>query len=429
MKKIPACLMLAAMTLTTPLGAQIPDEIHYQGRLTDSLGDPVNGVVQFTVRIYDLPTGGKALYEELVGKVGVVDGVYSFSFGPEGTGTSAGVEVFSILDAAECWLALVVNGAEADTRTRILAVPYAMKARESEDAQALAAGLEVLQAEVNLARDFALIPAGTFLMGDAFSDGDADELPLHSVSVSAFYIGRTEVTKEKWEEVWAWGLDNGYTDLWVGGGKSPQRPVHNVTWFDAVKWLNAWSEKDGLTPVYTVGGDIMRTGRDAPDINYAADGYRLPTEAEWEKAARGGLEFRRFPWGNMINHAFANYAANGSAFTYDTSPYTTSTYHPAYNDGVSPYTSQVGDFTENGFGLHDMAGNLNEWCNDWYLETYYSTSPANDPPGPQSGSGRVFRGGSFDRNAQYCRSSARFEFPPGEFDRHIGFRPARTASP
>ena len=267
-----------------------------------------------------------------------------------------------------------------------------------------------------------LIPAGSFDMGDAFSEGDSDELPVHSVSVSAFYMDATEVTKAQWDAVYTWAIANGYSFDRAGSGKGADHPVHTVMWYDVVKWCNARSEKEGRTPCYTVSGSVYRTGQSAPDCNWSAAGYRLPTEAEWEKAARGGLSGQRFPWGANINHDYANYRANGSAYSYDTSPYTSYTYHPDYDDGTTPYTSPVGSFAANGYGLYDMSGNVWEWCWDWYDGSYYSTSPGSDPHGPASGSYRVFRGGSWYNYASLCRVANRFHYYPDIADYGIGFR-------
>jgi len=270
---------------------------------------------------------------------------------------------------------------------------------------------------------FMLIPGGWFQMGQT---GIAT--PVHEVYVSGFYMGRTEVTKALWDEVRAWGANHGYTDLPTGGGKAADHPVHTINWYAMVKWCNACSEKEGLVPCYTVGGSVYRTGSAAPDCNWSADGYRLPTEAEWEKAARGGLSGKNFPWGDTINHSKANYRANGSAYSYDTSPYTSYTFHPDWDDGGYPYTSPAGSFAPNGYGLYDMAGNVWEWCWDRWGSNYPSTA-VTDPRGPASGSNRVVRGGRWSRSAFDCRAAYRDNSRPGYTRNYIGFRVARSSVP
>ncbi len=279
--------------------------------------------------------------------------------------------------------------------------------------------------------EFVLIPAGSFQMGDAFAEEASAERPVHGVYTSAFYLQSTEVTKGQWDSIRAWAMASGlgYSDLPAGGGKGPEHPVHSVSWYDAVKWLNAWSEKEGLNPVYKVGGEVMRSGTQIPAINNSANGYRLPTEAEWERAARGGLNGKRFPWGDTITHSDANYfvfSTDGinNVYSYDLSP--TKGNHPVHNDGVQPYTSPVGWFAANGHGLYDMTGNVAEWCADWYSDDYYSSSPAVDPPGPGSGTTRVARGGRWNINASYCRVAARGNFSPNMSLNSIGFRAARS---
>ena len=250
----------------------------------------------------------------------------------------------------------------------------------------------------------AYIPSGSFQMGDTFTEGDSDERPVHTVYVGAFYMDRTEVTRAKWKEAAANGYDIGS----VGAGKADRHPVHTVSWYDCVKWCNARSQKEGRTPVYyTDAGftEVYRTGQVAPYVKGSAEGYRLPTEAEWEKAARGGLSGRRFLWGDTIQHSRANYYSDAS-YAYDTSP--TRGFHPSFAVGGTPYTSPVGSFSPNGYGLYDMTGNVWEWCWDWYGSAYYGTSPSSNPSGPASGSYRMIRGGSWFGYAGGCRSAPRY---------------------
>jgi formylglycine-generating enzyme required for sulfatase activity len=273
-----------------------------------------------------------------------------------------------------------------------------------------------------------LIPAGSFSMGDSFTEGYSDERPVHTVYVSAFYMQATETTKAQWDDVANWAASNGYDINAAGGsGKASNHPVYYVTWYECVKYCNARSQKEGLTPCYTVSGTTYKAGSSTPDCNWSANGYRLPTEAEWEKAARGGVSGKRFPWGDTINHSYANYY--NSTYSYE-SPQGVG-YHPTYNDGVSPYTSSVGSFEPNGYGLYDMAGNVWEWCNDWYSSGYYATADAttNNPRGASSGSNRVVRGGSWSVSALYCSAAGRGNCGPGSIYDYVGFRPARSSVP
>ena len=272
---------------------------------------------------------------------------------------------------------------------------------------------------------FALIPSGSFTMGDAVDGNESADAPTHTVTVSAFYMAKNLVTKADWDTVRTWAISNGYSDLVPGEGKASNHPVQTISWWDGVKYCNARSQQEGLTPVYTVSGAVMKTGTTAPVVNWAANGYRLPTEAEWEKAARGGLSGKRFPWGDTISHSQANYYAN-SFFSYDSSGAVNS-FHPAYATGSTPYTSPVGSFAANGYGLYDMAGNVWQWCWDWYGT--YDTGTPTDPRGVSSGPGRVGRGGSWDYYAYGCRVAGRFSYvPSGTYD-SIGFRVARSSVP
>ena len=265
-----------------------------------------------------------------------------------------------------------------------------------------------------------LIPAGSFEMGDAFGEGWSGELPVHTVYVSAFYMDKYEVTKALWDEVYSWAIEHGYSFDNPGSGKGPDHPVHDVNWYDVVKWCNARSENEGGVPAYyttSAQTTVYRTGRvDVGNdwVNWDA-GYRLPTEAEWEKAARGGLSGKRFPWGDTISRSQANYYSSAE-YSYDVSPIRGN--HPDYDN----YTSPVGAFDANGYGLHDMAGNVWEWCWDkcW---TDYSTSSGTDPRGPSEGPSRVDRGGAWGNKASSCRVALRDAYyHPSLGCPDIGFR-------
>lgn len=282
--------------------------------------------------------------------------------------------------------------------------------------------------------EMVLVPAGSFDMGNSTnpSEGDSNELPVHSVSVSAFLIDQYEVSKALWDEVYSWAITNEYTFQNTGSGKGTNHPVHTVSWYDAVKWCNARSEKEGRVPAYytsTSQTTVYRTGRvDVQNewVNWNA-GYRLPTEAEWEKAARGGLSGNRFPWGDTISWNEANYSAyplSAGGYPYDTNP--KEGVNPDWL-GVGPYTSPVGSFDPNAYGLYDMAGNLNEWCWDSYGA--YSGDAQVDPRGPAADFYRVLRGGSWYRFAKQCRVSFRWSQGADIKYYHIGFRSVLPPGP
>ena len=268
------------------------------------------------------------------------------------------------------------------------------------------------------------VPEGYFVMGQA---GIAE--PVHTNLINGFWIDQTEVSKALWDEVYNWAITNGYGFANPGTGKAISHPVQLVTWYDCVKWSNARSEKEGLTPCYYMDSGftlIYKSGNmDILNgwVNWNAGGYRLPTEAEWEKAARGGATGFLFPWaGNTISHSQANYNSTNT-FAYDVSP--TRGFHPAYTNGGIPYTSPVGSFSTNAYGLYDMAGNVWEWCWDWYDVNYYTVSPTNNPLGPGSGTDRVRRGGSWFEYANYCRNAERNLFDPLNGQDQFGFRTVR----
>lgn len=277
-----------------------------------------------------------------------------------------------------------------------------------------------------------LIPSGSFTMGDTFNEGyeQPSELPTHPVLVSAFYMDTCEVTKALWDEVKTWAVAHGYAFDHEGSGKAANHPVHSVSWYDAVKWCNARSEKEGRPPAYYTDAAqtvVYRTSK----VNLANNwvrwrgGYRLPTEAEWERAARGGSDGLRFPWGNTISWSEANYSAEPSMYPYDLSP--ASGANPTFLTGDIPYTSPAGSFAPNGYGLYDLAGNVLELCwdrGDWNGAGNYSSGAQVDPRGSTAGSLRFFRGGSWgwSSNSKGCRVAARGILLPDEVFPSAGFR-------
>jgi formylglycine-generating enzyme required for sulfatase activity len=275
----------------------------------------------------------------------------------------------------------------------------------------------------------ALIPAGSFTMGNCMdpNEGFSYELPLHSVYVSAFYMDQYDVTYALWQQVHNWATNHGYSFDAAGSGKAANHPVQRIDWYDCVKWCNARSEMEGRTPAYYTSAaqaTVYRTGQvnaDNSSVNWNA-GYRLPTEAEWEKAARGGASGQRFPWGNTISWSQANYYGSMGGFAYDLA--TAIGYDPAFNDGVDPYTSPVNYFAPNGYGLYDMAGNVCQWCWDWYGS--YGSASQTDPRGPSSGSSRAVRGGSCYYSALVCRAADRYDYNGGSgptiSNGYMGFR-------
>jgi formylglycine-generating enzyme required for sulfatase activity len=239
-------------------------------------------------------------------------------------------------------------------------------------------------------------------------------------------MDKYEVTKGLWDEVYQWAIAHGYGFDNAGSGKSTNHPIHNVNWSDAAKWCNARSEKEGRVPAYYTDSThttVYRTGQVSVIndwVNWNV-GYRLPTEAEWEKAARGGASGRRFPWGNTISHSLANYYSV-SSYSYDISP--TREYHPNYQDEY-PFTSPVGSFAPNGYGLYDMAGNVWEWCWDWF--DLYPSGPETDPRGPNKGSLRMFRGGGWSYRVISCRVANRDLTSPDFQNHDLGFRTVMTS--
>jgi iron(II)-dependent oxidoreductase len=220
------------------------------------------------------------------------------------------------------------------------------------------------------------IPAGWFLMGSPEGEGGWEEHPQHKVWVDAFWIDRCEVTNAQYEKFMK-ATGHSAPAYWNDDNlNKPEQPVVGVSWDDAVAYAQ-WA------------------------------GKRLPTEAEWEKAARGGLVGKRYPWGNDSSHSNANYRGTGGRDRWE-------------------YTSPVGSFPPNGYGLYDMAGNVWEWVADWCDGNYYRSSPERNPKGPNTGQRRVLRGWSWDSPPYYLRCAYRsYDRVPTYSSDDIGFRCAQ----
>ena len=258
--------------------------------------------------------------------------------------------------------------------------------------------------------NFVFVPGGTFTMGDTRGEGYSDELPTHSVTLNSFYIGKYEITQAEYSQYMQPG------SIWSSNyGHGDDYPAYYVSWYAILKYCNLRSMAEGLTPVYTISGSTnpanwgsvptsSNSTWNAATCNWNANGYRLPTEAEWEYAARGATNTPDYLYsGSDDINAVAWYSGNNS-----------------------PYVSKpVGTKSPNGLGLFDMSGNLYEWCWDWYSSNY-SSSPSSNPTGPASGSRRVFRGGYWDSGAYECRVAFRIRSYPYSSNYGIGFRLCRA---
>jgi len=261
------------------------------------------------------------------------------------------------------------------------------------------------------------VPGGSFQMGDVKNEapdwvGDSEK-PVHTVTLNGFSMSKYPVTQEQYQAV----IGSNPSYYHGGSGREPasgevqgKRPVESVSWYDAIEFCNALSVKEGLSPYYT----IDKANKDPNNSNSydtlkwtvtrdsAATGYRLPTEVQWEYAAKGG------------DGSPGNYTYSGSNTVGDV----------AWYDGNSnSRTHEVGMKAPNGLGIYDMSGNVGEWCWDWYGG--YSSGAQTDPVGPSAGAFRVIRGGSWSDDAVYTRSAYRDDSYPNFRIDFIGFRLVR----
>ena len=304
--------------------------------------------------------------------------------------------------------------------------------------------------------DMLLIPAGEFLMGD-HHDRNSDALPVHSVILDSFYMGKYEITNRYYCDFLNSAISDGnirvvdgivynvrdtgrsfpYCDMHSQDSRSQisysggvfkvitkdgnidmsDHPVVHVSWYGGAAYCNWKSAQDGYESCYDLS---------TWQCDLSKKGYRLPLEAEWEYAARGGKHspYLRFPLGNGMNGSMSNFWLSGDPFEKGDYPWTTPV---GYYDG-----NQVpaGSDTANGYGLYDMVGNTQEWCNDWYRLGYTSTKPVNNPKGPVNGTFRIIRGGFWKglgyRN-HFSRNSFRCRERPANRNSYAGFRIVRIA--
>jgi formylglycine-generating enzyme required for sulfatase activity len=254
------------------------------------------------------------------------------------------------------------------------------------------------------------IPGGSFQMGNPDSSiGYDDERPVHTVTLTGFYMGKYQVTQAQYQAVM--GYNPSYFDY---DADSENHPVEQVSWYNALVFCNKLSMAEGLSPAYRIEnstnpadwGDYWDYDWDAVEVVSGSRGYRLPTEAQWEYAAKGG------------NGSPGNYIYAGSNDSDEVA------WYPYDNSGYE--THEVGKKAPNGLGLYDMSGNVWEWCWDWY--DYYSDKTQTNPTvpaSPVSGAGRVLRGGSWFHSAECLRSVFRNAYDPNNRDHCSGFRLVR----
>ena len=288
-------------------------------------------------------------------------------------------------------------------------VIYIQKSQNKKDNNVYAQNNNGEQQNANITQTddgLIFIKGGTFNMGSPENELQRNEdEKQHSVTVSDFYIGKYEVTQKEYQEVT--GENPSYF-------KGEDLPVENVTWYDAINYCNLLSEKQGLEPVYEINGENVTWSKEK-------NGYRLPTEAEWEYAGRAGTT-TVFNTENSISADEANF--------YGHYPYgIEENYFSQENLDTKPgvyrqTTTKVGSFSPNKWGLYDIHGNVREWCFDYYGT--YDLENTNNPSGPANGTLRVNRGGSWNDYAKHMRSAYRGSFEPDQAMNNTGFRIVRN---
>lgn len=415
-------VLALAMVVGVAWAQSTPQLINYQGRLANAAGQPLadGTTVDLSFAFYGVETGGTAYLTVLQEDVVVSGGIYNVLIGSGTVTPGTEPNLAAVFQKhQDVWMGVKLEAdAEMTPRARIASVPYAMSVDmrlmgdffvkadwdgdgylktgntvDCNDGDVLihpgvsencadgydndcdgdvdANDLECAAVPPGMA----LIPGGCFNMGDAFGEGSSSELPVHYVCISDFFMDLHEVTNAGYKACVDAAictapalLSSPTRPSYYGNPTYENYPVINVNWDQATTYC-AWAEK------------------------------RLPTEAEWEYAARGGLSGARFAWGDTATACVnANY------------------------NGCLGDTSEAGSFPANGYGLFDMGGNVNEWINDWYGDAYYSTSPINDPPGPVFSISRSVRDANWENPDILLRVAYRYyDFPTG-YNSGRGFR-------
>lgn len=240
-----------------------------------------------------------------------------------------------------------------------------------------------------IARRMITIPEGWFLMGSR--TGQDNEQPVHRVWVDAFELAECQVTNAEYA-IFLKATNRRQPLHWNDGNFSdPQQPVVAPSWFDAVAYCEWLNQTCGITNASITEQGACTSPR-----------FRLPTEAEWERAARGGLEQKQFPWGEEAPETLPNYSMR-----WKTGP------------------ERVGQAERNAYGLCDIGANVHEWCAEWFGADYYRVSPERNPQGPPEGTRRSSRGGSWRHYTKVSRCAARSSIPPEFQYADYGFRVAR----
>ncbi len=254
-----------------------------------------------------------------------------------------------------------------------------------------------------------LVPSGMMIMGDTHGEGyNEDQYPTHPVYMPSFYMGKYEVMQSQYRAIMGVLLDTAY-------GEGDNYPVYGINWYAAIKFCNLLSLRDGYTPVYSISGttDTSAWGAvplvsnptwDAVICDWTANGYRLPSEAEWEFAARGATTNPDYTYSGSFVFSEVGWCMNMPG----------------------NYAHEVGQKVPNGLGIYDMSGNAYEWCWDWYW--HYSSATQTNPHGPNTGSYRIMRSGAWDSPFFKCSVFYRSNSSPHLLPQGVGLRVCRNAS-